>query len=224
MNTSERRPIGAPEPWRSETYAGALYGRVRDVCLRDAEGWSVSLDVARWSARADSADRAVLERCTGRVLDVGCGAGRFVEALAACGHTVLGVDVSPAAVISTVCRGGSARRGSVFSPLPDEGSWDTVLLIDGNIGIGGDPTRLLRRIHDVVRPGGLSVVEASPLDVDERRRVRIHSGQHAISPVFSWATVGSRALLRHARLAGWAPVEQWTVPGTRHFVVLRARI
>lgn len=69
----------------------------------------------------------------------GAGARRLVEALARRGHTVLGIDVSPAAVISTARRGSHAHSGSVFAPVQDEGTWDTALLIDGNIGIGGHP-------------------------------------------------------------------------------------
>ena len=33
-------------------------------------------------------------------------------------------------------------------PMPGEGRWDTVLLADGNIGIGGAPVALLRRTAD----------------------------------------------------------------------------
>ncbi|MFE3991969.1 class I SAM-dependent methyltransferase [Streptomyces goshikiensis] len=223
MSTSERQLTGSPEPWSSGPYAELMFAPVGDVTLRDAEGWIHPLDVGRWSAPADPADRAVLDRCAGRVLDVGCGAGRLVEALASRGHTVLGIDVSPAAVISTVCRGGPARSGSVYGPVPDEGTWDTALLIDGNIGIEGDPLRLLRRVRELVRAGGLVIVEAAPADVDDRRRVRIHSGQAAVSTVFAWASVGSRALGRYAGLSGWSPVEEWDMPGTRHFVALRAR-
>lgn len=223
MSISERRLADRPEAWSSAPYAAALHCRSADVTLRDGEGWSFPLDIDRWSGRADTADRAVLERCAGRVLDVGCGAGRLVEALARRGHAVLGIDVSPAAVISTVCRGGHARSGSVFGPVVDEGTWDTALLIDGNIGIGGDPRRLLRRVHDLVRPGGLLIVETSAREVDERRRARIHLGRDPVGPVFPWATVGSGALVQHGRLSGWAPIEQWaSLSGERHFAVLRA--
>ncbi|MFF4498651.1 class I SAM-dependent methyltransferase [Streptomyces sp. NPDC001546] len=217
------RDADRTEPWNSAPYTQAIDAPIGEVTLRDGEGWSARLDIARWSGRADRDDQAVLERCKGRVLDVGCGAGRLVEALARRGHTVLGIDVSPAAVISTACRGGHARSGSVFAPVQDEGMWDTALLIDGNIGIGGDPLRLLRRLHDLVRPAGLLLVETSAREVDERRRVAIHVGRHQVSPVFPWATVGTLALVRHGRLSGWAPVEQWTsVSGERHFAVLRA--
>ncbi|MFK0222340.1 class I SAM-dependent methyltransferase [Streptomyces vinaceus] len=223
MSISEQRLADGREAWSSSPYAAALHSRATDATLRDGEGWSFALDVARWADRADAADQAVLERCVGRVLDVGCGAGRLVEALARRGHGVLGIDVSPAAVISTVCRGGHARSGSVFGPVTDEGVWGTALLIDGNIGIGGDPRLLLRRVHDLVRPGGLLIVETSPVEVDERRRVRIHLGRHAVGPIFPWATVGTEALVRHASRSGWSPVEQWaSLAGERHFAVLRA--
>ncbi|MFC6833954.1 class I SAM-dependent methyltransferase, partial [Streptomyces goshikiensis] len=217
MSISERQLIGSPEPWSRGPYAEAMFAPAGDITLRDCEGWTFPLEVGRWSQRVDPTDRTVLERCAGRVLDLGCGAGRLVEALASRGHTVLGIDVSPVAVISTVCRGGPARSGTVFSPVPDEGTWDTALLMDGNIGIEGDPLRLLRRVHDLVHPGGLLIVEAAPSEVDERRRVRIHSGQAAISTVFAWARAGSGAVVRYAALSGWSLVEEWAMPGSRHF-------
>ncbi|MFF4894839.1 methyltransferase domain-containing protein [Streptomyces sp. NPDC001068] len=160
----------------------------------------------------------------GRVLDIGCGAGRLVEAVILRGHKALGIDVCPTAVVATVCRGGAARSGSVFDPLPEEGRWDTALLIDGNIGIGGDARLLLRRVRELVHDQGLLIVETSPAEVDERRRVRIHIGQRPASPVFPWAVVGTHALIRHARLSGWTAAERWTTTSAeRHFVALRAR-
>ncbi|MER7681596.1 methyltransferase domain-containing protein [Streptomyces sp. NPDC096934] len=184
----------------------------------------MTLDVGRWWQRADVGDQSVVERCAGQVLDIGCGAGRLVEALALRGHEVLGIDVCHSAVVATVCRGGAARRGSVFDPIPEEGGWDSALLIDGNIGIGGDPRVLLRRIRNLVRDSGLLIVETATANVDERRRVRIYVGQKAASPVFSWAILGARALIRHAESTGWTAAEQWgTTSPERHFVALRAR-
>ncbi|WP_327418492.1 hypothetical protein [Streptomyces sp. NBC_01233] len=136
--------------WSSGSYAQAMHTPQRALSLRDAEGWHFPLDLERWCGPADEADRTVLRRCTGRVLDIGCGAGRLVEALTGRGREVLGIDVCPCAVITTVCRGGSAVSRSVFDPLPDEGRWGTALLIDGNIGIGGDPRRLLRHVRALV--------------------------------------------------------------------------
>ncbi|MEU3064021.1 methyltransferase domain-containing protein [Streptomyces subrutilus] len=222
MSTAGTPRVTAPEPWNRGPYAAAIGSSAGNLTLRDSEGWCLPLDVRRWSAPADAADRAVVERCSGRVLDIGCGAGRFVEALTRCGHRALGIDVCPTAVISTVCRGGAAVSRSVFEPLPEEGRWDTALLIDGNIGIGGNPRTLLGRIRELVHDRGLLIVETAPADVDERRRVRLHAGPQAAGPVFAWATVGARALERHARTCGWTVVEEWGGPsGERHFAALR---
>ncbi|MFB7056069.1 class I SAM-dependent methyltransferase [Streptomyces vinaceus] len=226
MSIGVSRQINEFEPWQWGPYAEALCSAAGDASLRDAEGWCLPLDVHRWQARADTVDCGVVDRCAGSVLDIGCGAGRLVAEAARRGHRVLGVDVCPTAVISTACRGGTALSRSVFGPLPGEGSWGTALLLDGNIGIGGDPRRLLERVRGLVRFRGLLIVEAAPADVDERRRVRIHAGRKQASPVFAWANVGSRALMVHGGKSGWTPVEQWieaSPAGERHFVALRAR-
>jgi hypothetical protein len=47
----------------------------------------------------------------------------------------------------------------VFDPLPGEGRWATVLLFDGNVGIGGDPVILLQRAARLLAPDGRVVVE-----------------------------------------------------------------
>ena len=84
------------------------------------------------------ADELFAARCEGPVLDIGCGPGRFVEALASRGIPVLGVDISRSAVDQTSRRGVCALFRDINDRLPGEGRWGTVLLVDGNIGIGGD--------------------------------------------------------------------------------------
>jgi len=157
------------------------------------------------------------------VLDVGCGPGRLVVALGALGLPVLGIDVSEAAVARTVTLGGQALRRSVFEPLPAEGRWGTALLLDGNVGIGGDPRTLLDRMAQLLAPGGLLIAETLPdPDVDERVRVHVTDARGAAGSPFPWARLGTPALLRHARHAGWRAADQWTAGG-RCFVALRTR-
>ena len=78
------------------------------------------------------------------------------------GIPALGVDSSAAAVEMTRRRGGTAIRRDLFAPLPAEGSWEQILLTDGNIGIGGNPVRILRRAADLLAHGGIVVVEIDP--------------------------------------------------------------
>ncbi|MER6308282.1 methyltransferase domain-containing protein [Streptomyces sp. NPDC001657] len=229
-------PAAPPHPpvWGADAYAEALHRGRGPLYLRRTDGWLLPLDVERWCAAADAADLAALGRCEGTVLDIGCGPGRLVAALTDQGRRVLGIDVSPAAVARTAASGGAALCRSVFDSLPEEGSWATALLLDGNIGIGGDPGALLARTATLVHPAGLLIVETAPADVDERARVSVagdpYTNHHTADP-FPWARVGTPALLRYADAAGWTPVERWTATGRRSqspsaarcFVALRRR-
>lgn len=208
-------------PWAAaDSYAEALRAGRGPLFLRRDDGWLLPLEVERWCSRADPVDLDVLDRCEGTVLDVGCGPGRLVAELAARGRTALGVDVSEAAVDHTVRLGGAALRRSVFDRLPGEGRWGTVLLMDGNVGIGGDPRALVERVAGLLAPGGLMIAETAPVDVDERLRVHITDARTTAGARFPWARVGTPALYRHA--PEWERTAQWSAGG-RRFAALRSR-
>ncbi|WP_398684053.1 methyltransferase domain-containing protein [Streptomyces akebiae] len=217
--------VAPGEPWTDDPYAQALRAGRGPLYLRSlgpltpGEAELLPLEVERWCAAPDAADTEVLGRCTGPVLDVGCGPGRLVAALAARGVTALGVDVSPAAVARTRRHGGAALRRSVFDRLPREGRWGTVLLMDGNVGIGGDPAALLTRLRDLLRPGGRLLAEAADEDVDQRLTVRVEDAHGRHGRPFPWARVGTTALLRAADSTGWILTGRWSV-GRRSFLEL----
>ncbi|MFB7288426.1 class I SAM-dependent methyltransferase [Actinacidiphila glaucinigra] len=226
-----RLPAQPGEPWTDDPYADALRTGHGPLFLRRlsppgrpdgiaGEGELLPLDVERWCAAPDVADTTVLNRCTGPVLDVGCGPGRLVAALAARGVRALGVDLSPAAVARTRRRGGTAVRRSVFDRLPGEGRWGTVLLMDGNVGIGGDPFALLTRLRTLVAPGGRLLAEPAPHDADERLTVRVEDVHGRHGRPFPWARLDATALLRTAAATGWIPTGRWTDAG-RQFVELQ---
>jgi len=178
------------------------------------------LDAGQWG-RLTEADEVVVSRCEGPVLDVGCGPGRFVEALACAGIPALGVDLSREAVRQTRGRGGFALLRDVHERVPGEGRWGTVLLADGNIGIGGDPLALLRRCRAVLRPGAVALVETSPdRGHDIRTTVTLHGPGGRRSHPVPWAVLGSAAVVDLAASAGFVAVEEWHVGG-RAFVMLR---
>ncbi len=103
------------------------------------DGRTLEMDVRRWMAPADPVDESLLDRAIGPVLDVGCGPGRHVASLLGRGIEAMGIDTSPTAVRLARRRGARVAHQSVFDAVPDAGMWRCALLLDGSIGIGGDP-------------------------------------------------------------------------------------
>jgi SAM-dependent methyltransferase len=187
----------------------------------------VSIDVPvtmlrlhEWDRQADEDDRTMLSRCVGPTLDVGCGPGRLTAALGERGGVVLGIDVVSSAVGLTRERGGTALQRDVFDTVPGEGRWETALLADGNVGIGGDPVALLTRLREVLAPRGRVVAEvaaAGTPHTDDWATLDCGAEQQVIR----WSVVGIDAIDRIAEQAGLAVVELLRC-GVRWCAVLQA--
>jgi SAM-dependent methyltransferase len=110
-----------------------------DVYLSEFKGWP-------------AAERKSLRYLRGRVLDVGCGAGRLTIELQRRGIEVVGLDVSPLAAKAATLRGVD----EVWSmPLEDLGerlhSFDSLVLFGNNFGIFQTPTRARRMLHRLAK-------------------------------------------------------------------------
>ena len=200
-----------------DLYGAALHGD--PARLRYDDGRTLPLDVRRWVAERAPGDSTLLARCGSATLDVGCGPGRLTSALLSRGIACTGVDVAPVAVALARARGAAVLHASFCDPVLDGTRWSTVLLADGNIGIGGDPVALLRRAASLLQEDGRVVVELDPPAVPTRRvRVRLETGTTS-STWFPWAHVSATDTDAVALPAGLRVAERWAAAG-RHFAAL----
>lgn len=155
------------------------------------EHWPLGPD--RWHEPVPRWERRLLGSLPGPVLDVGCGPGRHVAALASVGTRGIGIDTCPLAISRLRHRGHEGHHGSVWDDLPDEGTWGSALLLDENLGLGADPVRLLQRLANLLHRSGRVVVEAIPWI----------SGVQRVDVGQPWANIGPDAISSIASAASF---------------------
>lgn len=209
-------PVPAPAPafgqGMREPYARALRVGGGTLTLRPytpgagvAPGpGEVRFEVLGWCSEASVLERNLLQGLRGPVLDIGCGPGRLLAAARSLGLIALGIDISAEAVSQACSRGTSALLQSVFSPVPQSGNWRSAVLLDGNIGIGGNVARLLRRCRQLIAPQGTLLVETDPDEgMDIAYQAVLEDDDGNLSEPFAWARAGRAALVSRAETAGW---------------------
>jgi SAM-dependent methyltransferase len=239
--------ITVPAPSPTVVYEAALAIPGLDLWARVPDGRRRLL-LERWRGALAAGDESLLERCDGPTLDVGCGPGRLAAALTARGMVTLGIDVAPLAVALARHAGAPALLRDIFGPLPGTGRWRTILLADGNIGIGGQPRVLLARVRRLLGPGGAVLIELAPpgtpsgeyLAVLEARpagrdgggdgggdggvdadvaRAGTETASVAASAPFRWADVSADDIAPLAFSAGLRVTDRWREQG-RYFARL----
>lgn len=188
--------------------------------LRLADGRLMSLPVARWAGPITEGDLSLLARATGPVLDVGCGPGRLTAELHARGVDVLGVEVLPQVPVLARRAGAPLHLADVFADVPRAGEWRTALLADGNTGIAGAPVRLLRRVRELLAPGGSVLCELAPYAAPAGP-VRLE-GLGATSAWFPWSVLDAPSLRAAARAADLTPADSWECDGRAFTELVRA--
>ncbi len=101
----------------------------------------------------------------GRVLDVGCGAGRHSLYLQEKGFDVLGLDVSPLAVEVCKLRGLKKAKVMSISEVSSRlGIFDTILMLGNNFGLFGSferAKRLLKKFYKITSQEGRIIAESN---------------------------------------------------------------
>ena len=124
-------------------------------------------------------EKSALEYVRGRVLDIGCGAGRHALYLQEKNFEVVAVDASPLAVEVARLRG--VKDCSIMSALqldfPPK-SFDTVLLMGNNFGIAGnveDTKKLLNSLSELTtRSARVITTCRNPLQTNKPEHLAYH--------------------------------------------------
>jgi SAM-dependent methyltransferase len=165
----KREPAGLPP--EQDAYGQILLARFegrggQEIMERD-DGLIYCGDPSDYFApyrRWPSLEKKAMRYVRGRVLDVGCGAGRVALHLQERGQEVVAIDNSPLAVEVAKRRGvENAIVLSVVDLDPARGVFDTILFARNNFGLAGaerEARRLLRRLHGLTAEGGRIVTDS----------------------------------------------------------------
>jgi SAM-dependent methyltransferase len=183
---------GVPRFVPASNYAdgfGIQWNRFRKTQLDSYTGTTISRD------RLSRCIGSPLEQLRGaRVLEIGCGAGRFTEVLLNAGANVVAMDLSGAVDANYLnCwgrKGYFCCQADVLSLPVAQGAFDMVVAL-GMLQHTPSPERVIKALTAVVRPGGMVVVDH----------------YLALPPAKRWlAALTPRAVLRQIMIRLPAPV------------------
>lgn len=117
-------------------------------------------DPKRESWYRSERDRILALRSGGRILDVGCGLGKFLEGFDPARWERCGVDVSDVAVRETRERGIRIQEYAAAYDYPEE--WFDVVVFRGTIQHLDTPFSVIKRCSRLLKPGGLMVFLSTP--------------------------------------------------------------
>lgn len=161
------------DEWRGESHPHVF---CRDDGRRDTAPSAASY----FEAPRGAADRQALDRLTGHVLDLGCGAGSYTRYLESRGCTVTAVDSSPGAIV--VCRERGCQDARVIGMDevgPELGTFDAIVCMGNTLGAQASPETMpqrLRRLASVLVPGGVLVASViDPLTTSDPGHLAYHA-------------------------------------------------
>lgn len=146
-------------------------------------------------------ERKAMRYVRGRVLDVGCGAGRHALYLQEKGHDVVGIDNSPLAIEVCKKRGLRDARVIPITKISSKlGIFDTVA-IGNNFALSGTPERakrLLKRFHKITSDKGRIIAFTNdPYKTDDP----VHLAYHAVNREKGRISGQMRLRVRYKRYA-----------------------
>ncbi|MCF6212751.1 MAG: class I SAM-dependent methyltransferase [Flavobacteriaceae bacterium] len=110
-------------------------------------------------------EQKALDLCTGKVLDIGCGAGSHSLYLQEKGFDVTGIDLSKGAVETCQLRGLKKAQVLDFWQLKNQ-KYDSILLLMNGIGLCGTLDKLpgfFELLKSLLNPGGQILTDSSDI-------------------------------------------------------------
>jgi SAM-dependent methyltransferase len=220
MNPEDMEPLGLA---LADYFGGNASAT---LIIRREDGLETTLPASHFFRAPDefsAIENAALDRCRGRVLDVGAGSGLHSLALQDRGFSVTAIDISRHAVeIMTRRRVREAHCADVFRF--DGGPFDTLLMMGHGIGMvetlaGLD--RFLQHAGSLLAEDGQVLLDShdvrktdDPVHLayhEARRQAGRYIGeirvqlecQGKVGPTCGWLHVDAETLAKHAGQAGW---------------------
>jgi len=169
------------DPW-SEIMKDAANGIEGEYYIEREDGRVETLPVegyVRPLLQWDDLERLGIQHAKGKVLDIGCGAGRVLVHLKDLGYEVVGIDFAPGSVEACKKRGikNVYQRSTGNLDFPD-GEFDTIVMYGNNFGVLGDDDsiiKMLQSFHRITSEEGIIIAGSSDV---VKTDMKVHLDYH----------------------------------------------
>lgn len=162
--------------YKSQTATAEFIERDDDYLDTGSDAGLYFFEYEQWSPL----ERQAIAFAKGRVLDIGCGAGRHSLYLQRKGFDVTAIDNSPGAIEVCKLRG---LKNAIVRPVADvgefaQGSFDTILMLGNNFGLFGDPKNaksILEKLSRIASPEAQIIAGTrNPYKTDDKEHLDYH--------------------------------------------------